>query len=43
MPEPLFGSARPASVEHVNLTSENPSEKLIAEQRERLRASSTTC
>ena len=35
MPEPLFGRATP-SVEHVNLTSDAPSEKLIAEQRERL-------
>jgi DNA-binding transcriptional MerR regulator len=35
MPEPLFGRATP-SVEHVNLSSENPSEKVIAEQRERL-------
>ncbi len=35
MPEPLFGRATP-SVEHVNLSAENPSEKLLAEQRERL-------
>jgi DNA-binding transcriptional MerR regulator len=35
MPEPLFGRATP-SVEHVNMSADNPSEKLIAEQRERL-------
>lgn len=35
MPEPLFGRATP-SVEHVNLSADNPSEKLLAEQRERL-------
>ena len=34
MPEPLFGRA--PSVEHVNMTSDNPSEKLLAEQRDRL-------
>ena len=36
MPEPLFGRGTTPSVEHVNLSSENPSEILIAEQRERL-------
>lgn len=36
MPEPLFGRATTPSVEHVNMSSENPSEKLLAEQRERL-------
>ena len=35
MPEPLFGRATP-SVEHVNMSADNPSEKLIAEQRDRL-------
>jgi len=35
MPEPLFGRATP-TVEHVNMSAENPSEKLLAEQRERL-------
>jgi hypothetical protein len=35
MPQPLFGRATP-SVEHVNMASDAPSEKLIAEQRERL-------
>ena len=34
MPEPLFGRA--PSVEHVNMSSDNPSEKLLAEQRDRL-------
>jgi DNA-binding transcriptional MerR regulator len=34
MPEPLFG--RSPSVEHVNMSADNPSEKIIAEQRERL-------
>lgn len=34
MPEPLFGRA--PSVEHVNMASDNPSEKLLAEQRDRL-------
>ena len=35
MPEPLFGRAQP-TVEHVNMAADNPSEKLLAEQRERL-------
>ena len=35
MPEPLFGRATP-SLEHVNMSAENPSETLLAEQRERL-------
>lgn len=34
MPAPLFGRA--PSVEHVNMAADNPSEKLIAEQRDRL-------
>jgi DNA-binding transcriptional MerR regulator len=34
MPAPLFGRA--PAVEHVNMASDNPSEKIIAEQRERL-------
>jgi DNA-binding transcriptional MerR regulator len=33
--EPLFGHAMP-SLEHVNMSAENPSETLLAEQRERL-------
>jgi DNA-binding transcriptional MerR regulator len=36
MPEPLFGRAAMPSVEHVNMTSDEPTEKLLAEQRERL-------
>lgn len=36
MPEPLFGRGATPSVEHVNMASDNPSEKLLAEQRERL-------
>lgn len=35
MPEPLFGRATPL-LEHVNMSAENPSETLLAEQRERL-------
>jgi hypothetical protein len=34
MPAPLFGRA--PSVEHVNMAADNPSDKIIAEQRERL-------
>ena len=36
MPEPLFGRATMPSVEHVNMSAEEPSEKILAEQRERL-------
>ena len=36
MPEPLFGRSTTPTVAQVNLTSENPSEVLLAEQRERL-------
>src|SRR5262245_53657284 len=36
MPEPLFGRAPLPTVEQVNLEAENPSENLLAEQRERL-------
>lgn len=36
MPEPLFGRAPMPSVEHVNMTAEDPSEKLLTEQRDRL-------
>ncbi len=36
MPEPLFGRATMPSVEHVNMTADEPSEKILAEQRERL-------
>jgi DNA-binding transcriptional MerR regulator len=36
MPEPLFGRAPMPTVEHVNMTSEEPSETILAEQRERL-------
>lgn len=35
MPEPLFGRGTP-SMEHVNMSADNPSDKIIAEQRERL-------
>lgn len=35
MPAPLFGRATP-SVEHVNMTVDEPTERLLAEQRERL-------
>jgi DNA-binding transcriptional MerR regulator len=35
MPQPLFGRAAP-SMEHVNMSAENPSDKVIAEQRDRL-------
>jgi len=35
MPEPLFGRGEP-TLEQVNLSAENPSEVLLAEQRERL-------
>jgi DNA-binding transcriptional MerR regulator len=35
MPEPLFGRGTP-SMEHVNMSADNPSEKIIAEQRDRL-------
>ena len=35
MPQPLLGRAAP-SMEHVNMSAENPSEKVIAEQRDRL-------
>lgn len=36
MPEPLFGRASQPTVEQVNMAADNPSEKLLAEQRERL-------
>jgi DNA-binding transcriptional MerR regulator len=36
MPAPLFGRATMPSVEHVNMTSDEPSDRILAEQRERL-------
>lgn len=36
MPAPLFGRAAMPSVEHVNMSADEPSEKILAEQRDRL-------
>jgi DNA-binding transcriptional MerR regulator len=36
MPAPQFGSAAMPSVEHVNMSDDEPSDKILAEQRDRL-------